>query len=43
MEDWTDPRYEDVVAAIRARQESEVENGLPERPLRGFIIPTPED
>ncbi|WP_277879828.1 hypothetical protein [Streptomyces gobiensis] len=41
--EWIDPRYEEVVAAIRARQEAEVESGLPERPLRGFIIPVEED
>ncbi|MGP3999498.1 hypothetical protein [Streptomyces sp. 8N706] len=42
MEDWTDPRYKQVAADIQARKEAEAKAGLPERPLRGFIVPTPE-
>ncbi|MFH8404755.1 hypothetical protein ACH4FX_08250 [Streptomyces sp. NPDC018019] len=40
--EWTDPRYEQVVADLRARQRAEAEEGRAPRALRGFIRPSPE-
>ncbi|MEF3119191.1 hypothetical protein [Streptomyces chrestomyceticus] len=40
--EWIDPRYEQVVAYLRARQRAEAEEGRLPRPLRGFVVPPPE-
>ncbi|GCD44592.1 hypothetical protein [Streptomyces paromomycinus] len=40
--EWIDPRYEQVVADLRARQRAEAEEGRVPRPLRGFVVPLRE-
>ncbi|WP_302060997.1 hypothetical protein [Streptomyces sp. A3M-1-3] len=40
--EWINPRYKQIVADIRARQQAEAKEGRQTRPLRGFIVP-PKD
>ncbi|WP_199834457.1 hypothetical protein [Streptomyces sp. NRRL F-5755] len=37
--EWIDPRYEQVVEDLRARERAEVAEGLEPRLLRAFVVP----
>jgi len=39
-QEWTDPRYADMVAAWKAGQEPDSRDPQEPRPVRGFLIPT---
>ncbi|MER6250302.1 hypothetical protein ABT224_02730 [Streptomyces sp. NPDC001584] len=41
MTEWIDPRYADIVAKLRDRQESPDRRGP--QPVRGFVVPEPEE
>lgn len=38
-QEWTDPRYADMVAAWRAGQEPDSRDPREPRPSRGFVLP----
>ncbi|MGZ9934447.1 hypothetical protein ACXNSR_31710 [Streptomyces sp. NC-S4] len=41
MTEWIDPRYVELVAELRDRQEGPDRQGL--QPVRGFIVPDPDE